>query len=50
MNKARVIEACGYYSAIDDAGAEDSLKQVHLAGFDTLLRVLNTKYYPLITP
>ena len=46
VDKARVIEECGYYSAIDDAGAEDSVEQVHLTGFDTLLRLLDTKYYP----
>ena len=42
VDKARVIEECGYYSATDDAGIE----QVHLTGFDTLLRLLETKYYP----
>ena len=46
VDKARVIEECGHYSAIDDAGAEDSVEQVHLTGFDTLLRLLDTKYYP----
>ena len=46
VDKARVIEECGHYSAIDDAGAEDSVEQVHLTGFDTLLRLLDVKYYP----
>ena len=49
VDKARAIEECGNYSLIDDSddgGERAVLEQVHLTGFDTLVRLLDTKYYP----
>jgi nicotinamide-nucleotide adenylyltransferase len=38
VDKAAAIEESGVYTS--------SLEQVHLAGFDTLIRIFNPKYYP----
>jgi nicotinamide-nucleotide adenylyltransferase len=38
VDKAVEIETAGVYP--------QSLEQVHLTGYDTLIRILNTKYYP----
>ncbi|KAF7592904.1 hypothetical protein BBP40_012316 [Aspergillus hancockii] len=38
VDKAAEIEAAGIYS--------ESLEQVHLTGYDTLIRIFNPKYYP----
>ncbi|KAJ5172452.1 hypothetical protein N7492_005045 [Penicillium capsulatum] len=38
VDKASAIEASGCYP--------DRLEQVHLTGYDTLIRILNPKYYP----
>lgn len=46
VDKARVIEECGDYSTSDDEGGKKPVEQVHLTGFDTLLRLLDVKYYP----
>lgn len=46
VDKARVIEECGDYSSIDDQGGKKPIEQVHLTGFDTLVRLLDIKYYP----
>lgn len=46
VDKARAIEECGDYSFIDDEGERKTFEQVHLTGFDTLVRLLDTKYYP----
>lgn len=46
VDKARVIEECGDYSSIDDEGWRKPIEQVHLTGFDTLVRFLDIKYYP----
>ncbi|CAD6571593.1 MAG: hypothetical protein ASARMPREDX12_004587 [Alectoria sarmentosa] len=46
VDKARVIEECGDYSFIDDEGWRKPIEQVHLTGFDTLVRLLDIKYYP----
>ena len=46
VDKARAIEECGAYSSIDDDGGKTTFEQVHLTGFDTLVRLLDTKYYP----
>lgn len=46
VDKARAIEECGDYSFIDDEGERNIFEQVHLTGFDTLVRLLDTKYYP----
>lgn len=46
VDKARVIEECGEYSSIDDERGKKPIEQVHLTGFDTLVRLLDIKYYP----
>ncbi|KAL9073245.1 MAG: hypothetical protein Q9161_003077 [Pseudevernia consocians] len=46
VDKARVIEECGDYYSIDAEGGEKPVEQVHLTGFDTLVRLLDIKYYP----
>lgn len=38
VDKAAEIESSGIYA--------DSLEQVHLTGYDTLIRIFNPKYYP----
>jgi nicotinamide-nucleotide adenylyltransferase len=38
VDKAAEIEAAGIYP--------ESLEQVHLTGYDTLIRIFNPKYYP----
>ncbi|OQD74143.1 hypothetical protein PENDEC_c012G00907 [Penicillium decumbens] len=38
IHKAAEIEACAFYPT--------PLEQVHLTGYDTLVRILNPKYYP----
>ena len=38
VDKATAIESAGVYP--------DSLEQVHLIGYDTLIRIFNAKYYP----
>ena len=44
VDKARAIEECEVYALNDDGG--ENVEQVHLTGFDTLIRLLDTKYYP----
>jgi len=39
-DKARAIHASGFYG-----GAHDAPEQVFLAGYDTLIRIFNPKYY-----
>lgn len=46
VDKARVIEEYGDYFSIDNKGAKKAVEQVHLTGFDTLVRLLDIKYYP----
>lgn len=46
VDKARVIEECGDYCSVDDEGEKEPIEQVHLTGFDTLVRLLDIKYYP----
>lgn len=46
VDKARVIEECGNFSSFDDEGGKKPVEQVHLTGFDTLVRLLDTNYYP----
>ena len=46
IDKARILEAQEEYT---DYGGNDTAKtveQIHLIGFDTLIRLLDTKYYP----
>lgn len=42
-DKAIAIEESGYYS---DEKTREQPQQVHLLGFDSLIRLLDTKYYP----
>ena len=44
VDKARAIEECEAYALSDNGG--EAIEQVHLTGFDTLVRLLDTKYYP----
>ena len=44
VDKARAIEECGDYSSTQTF--QGRAEQVHLTGFDTLVRLLDTKYYP----
>lgn len=46
VDKARAIEECGDFSSVDDEGGKTPVEQVHLTGFDTLVRLLDVKYYP----
>ena len=46
VNKARVLENCDAYSYSDDERQRKPVEQVHLIGYDTLIRLLDTKYYP----
>ena len=46
VDKARVIEECGDYCSNEGEGEKEPIEQVHLTGFDTLVRLLDTKYYP----
>ena len=46
VDKARAIEECGDYTFTHDEGGGTTFEQVHLTGFDTLVRLLDTKYYP----
>ena len=46
VDKARIIEGCDDYFCIDDTGGKTPAEQIHLMGFDTLVRLLDTKYYP----
>ena len=48
VDKASAIEECRDYSSVPDEGgsAGTVYEQVHLTGFDTLVRLLDTKYYP----
>lgn len=44
LDKAAAIDGLENYLAADEMG--ETLEQVHLIGFDTLLRLLDPKYYP----
>ena len=46
VDKARAIEECENYAISADDGERETFEQVHLTGFDTLIRLLDTKYYP----
>ncbi|TDZ67309.1 Nicotinamide mononucleotide adenylyltransferase [Colletotrichum trifolii] len=47
-DKARVIAESGWYGT--GGGGGGGLEQVYLAGFDTLIRIFDTKYYNTTTP
>jgi len=46
MDKTSVLEKHWDYTYLDPEGARKPMEQVHLTGFDTLIRLLDIKYYP----
>ena len=46
IDKARILEAQEEYKNHDDDDTAKLVEQIHLIGFDTLIRLLDTKYYP----
>lgn len=46
IDKSNALETHEYYKNKDAEGVTQPMEQVHLTGFDTLIRLLNTKYYP----
>ena len=46
IDKARILEAQEEYTDHDNNDTAKTVEQVHLIGFDTLIRLLDTKYYP----
>jgi nicotinamide-nucleotide adenylyltransferase len=45
-DKAKAISQSGFYSAGGDRAGKPQPEMVFLAGFDTLIRIFNPKYYP----
>lgn len=46
VDKAIAIASSGVYKSAESSSPSTPVQQVHLAGFDSLLRIFNTKYYP----
>ena len=46
VDKAAVLENHWDYMYGDNKGLKRPVEQVHLTGFDTLIRLLDIKYYP----
>ena len=46
IDKARTLEAQEEYIGHGNGNTAKPFEQVHLIGFDTLIRLLDTKYYP----
>ena len=46
IDKARILEAQEEYIGQGNGDTANPVEQVHLIGFDTLIRLLDTKYYP----
>lgn len=46
MDKARKLEECWDYTLLNGHGTRTPMEQVHLIGFDTMIRLLDIKYYP----
>ncbi|MCJ1388838.1 hypothetical protein MMC18_001688 [Xylographa bjoerkii] len=46
IDKSRAITSSGIYQPDPSKSGEVPIEQVHLVGFDTLIRLLNSKYYP----
>lgn len=46
IDKARILEAQEEYAGHDNDDTAKLVEQVHLIGFDTLIRLLDPKYYP----
>ncbi|MCJ1283609.1 hypothetical protein MMC26_002940 [Xylographa opegraphella] len=46
IDKSKAITASGIYQPDPSKSGEAPIEQVHLIGFDTFIRLLNSKYYP----
>ena len=46
IDKSNAITASGVYQPDPSKSGEAPIEQVHLVGFDTFIRLLNSKYYP----
>ncbi|MCJ1380575.1 hypothetical protein MMC17_003683 [Xylographa soralifera] len=46
IDKSKAITASGIYQPDPSISGEAPIEQVHLIGFDTFIRLLNSKYYP----
>ena len=46
MDKSAAIISSGIYQPDPKTHEEEPVEQVHLVGFDTLIRIFNPKYYP----
>jgi len=46
IDKSAAITSSGIYQPDPSQTGEASIEQVHLIGYDTLIRLLDTKYYP----
>ena len=46
MDKSAAIISSGIYQPDRKTHEEEPIEQVHLVGFDTLIRIFNPKYYP----
>lgn len=46
VDKTAALEKCWDYMFEDAGGVRRPVEQVHLTGFDTLIRLLDIKYYP----
>lgn len=46
VDKSSALEKYWDYTYLDPGGARVPMEQVHLTGFDTLIRLLDTRYYP----
>jgi len=47
IDKCAAITSSGIYQSDPSQTGEPPIEQVHLIGYDTLVRLLDTKYYPL---
>ena len=46
IDKSAAITSSGIYQPDPSQTGEQPMEQVHLVGYDTLIRLLDTKYYP----
>ncbi|MCJ1403485.1 hypothetical protein MMC11_006708 [Xylographa trunciseda] len=46
IDKSRAITSSGIYQPDPSKSGDAPIEQVHLVGFDTFIRLLNSKYYP----
>ncbi|KIX05060.1 uncharacterized protein Z518_05932 [Rhinocladiella mackenziei CBS 650.93] len=50
IDKARSIDESNIYNTPSESGRREVIEQIHLTGFDTLIRIFTPKYYPNYTP